>query len=98
VHPLYWKTQPHDRVLDRLAQDVDAALGNRLFVIIEYKVIGWPDSHYEIPTWGGPKDTYDSSFTLTTSVGDAVAKRRRDEGRSGVGHWNEDVAGTEEWG
>jgi hypothetical protein len=97
VHPLYWKTQPHDRVLDRLAQDVDAALGNRLFVIIEYKVIGWPDGHYEIPTWGGPKDMYDSSFTLATSFWDAVATRWGKDGRVMFELWNEAIFGKEDW-
>jgi hypothetical protein len=76
IHPLYWRTQPHDKVLARLAEDVDAALKNGLFVIIEYKVIGWPDGHFEVPTWGGPKHLCDSDFKLATSFWDAVAATR----------------------
>jgi len=47
-----------------------AALKAGLFVIIDYHVIGWPDGHYEIPTWGGAKDTYDSNFELALSFWD----------------------------
>ena len=43
ILPHTWKTVPHDRVLDRLGKDVEAALGEGLFVIINYAVIGWPD-------------------------------------------------------
>jgi endoglucanase len=97
VHPLYWKTQPHDKVLARLAEDVDAALESGLFVIIEYKVIGWPDGHYEIPTWGGPKDIYDSDFKLATSFWDAVAARWGKDGRVMFELWNEAIFGKEDW-
>src|SRR5262245_40487659 len=43
VHPRVWKNELHDKVLDRLSEDVDAALKNGLFVIIDWHVIGWPD-------------------------------------------------------
>ncbi|PYN40358.1 MAG: hypothetical protein DME00_34645 [Candidatus Rokuibacteriota bacterium] len=98
VHPLYWRTQSHDKVLTRLAEDVDAALRNGLFVIIEYKVIGWPDGHFEVPTWGGPKHFYDSDFKLATSFWDAVsAARWAKDGRVMFELWNEAIFGKEDW-
>ncbi len=97
VHPLYWKTQPHEKVLGRLAEDVDAALKNGLFVIIEWKVIGWPDGYFEIPTWGGPKDIYDSDFKLAKTFWDSVAGRWGQEGRVVFELWNEAVFQKEDW-
>ena len=98
VHPLYWRTQSHDKVLTRLAEDVDAALRNGLFVIIEYKVIGWPDGHFEVPTWGGPKHFYDSDFKLATSFWDAVsAARWGKDGPVMFELWNEAIFGKEDW-
>lgn len=97
IHPLYWKTRPRDQVLARLAEDVDAALKNRLFVIIEYKVIGWPDGHFEVPTWGGPGAIYDSSFDLATSFWDAVAARWGKDGRVMFELWNEAILTKEDW-
>ena len=97
IHPLYWKTMPRDKVLARLAEDVDAALRYGLFVIIEYKVIGWPDGYYEIPTWGGAKDMYDSDFKLATSFWDAVAARWGKDGRVLFELWNEAIYTKEDW-
>lgn len=97
IHPLYWKTQAHDKVLGRLAEDVDAALKNGLFVIIEWKTIGWPDRYYEVPTWGGPKDVYDSSFKLAKSFWEAVAARWGKNGRVLFELWNEPVFQKEDW-
>ncbi|MBL9093276.1 MAG: cellulase family glycosylhydrolase [Planctomycetaceae bacterium] len=99
IHPMYWKTLPHDQVLARLAEDVDAALAAGLFVIIEYKVIGWPDGRFEVPTWGGPEvaDIYNSSFALATSFWDAVAAKYSADGRVLFELWNEAIYSKEDW-
>lgn len=97
VHPHTWKHEDRDKVLDRLAEDVDAALKAGLFVIINYMVIGWPDGHYEVPTWGGPKDFYDSDFKLATSFWDAAAARWGKDGRVIFELWNEAIYTREDW-
>lgn len=97
IHPCYWKSMPHEKVLARLAEDVDAALKAGLFVIIDYHVIGWPDGHYEIPTWGGAKDTYDSNFELALSFWDEVAARWANDGRVMFELWNEAIFSKEDW-
>jgi len=97
VHPLYWKTMEHAGVLNRLAEDVDAALANGLFVVIEYKAIGWPDGYHEVPTWGGPEDLYDSDFKLAETFWDAAARRWGKDGRIMFELWNEPVFTKEDW-
>ena len=96
VHPHTWKTVPHDKILARLAEDVDAALKEGLFVIINYMVIGWPDGHFEVPA-GGPKDLYDSDFKLATSYWEAVAARWGKDGRVVFELWNEAIYSKEDW-
>src|SRR5262245_13826850 len=88
IHPHTWKTVPHDKVLDRLGSDVDAALAEGLFVIINYAVIGWPDGVYEVPPTE-PRDLFDSDFKLAQSFWDAVARRWGKEGRIIFELWNE---------
>jgi len=97
IHPLYWKTMPPAEVLARLAQEIEAALRNGLFVIIEYKVIGWPDGYYEVPTWGGPRDLYDSKFALAESFWKAVSARWGQEPRVLFELWNEALYSKEDW-
>ena len=96
VHPRVWKTEPHDRVLDRLAQDVDAALKNGLFVIIDWHAIGWPDGYYQVSDYG-PKDTYDSDFKLAKDFWTATAKRYGKDGRVLFEFWNEPVFQKNDW-
>ena len=80
IHPHTWKTGPREKVMARLAKDVDAALDAGLFVVVTYQVIGWPDGHFEIPS-GAPEDLYDSDFKLATSFWDAAAARWGKDGR-----------------
>ena len=91
IHPRIWKMEPHDKVLARLAEDVDDTLKNKMFVIIDWHVIGWPDGYYEIPQWGGDKDIYDSSFKLAKDFWAAIAQRYGKEGRVMFEFWNEPV-------
>jgi hypothetical protein len=91
IHPRVWKTEPHDKVLARLDQDVKAALKNDMFVIIDWHVIGWPDGYYEIPEWGGEKDTYDSAFKLAKDFWSSIARVYGKDGRVMFEFWNEPV-------
>lgn len=97
VHPYIWKTVPHDKVLARLGEDVDAALKAGLFVIINYQVIGWPDGHFEVPGGDAPKDLYDSDFQLAASYWEAVARRWGKDGRVIFELWNEAIYSKEDW-
>jgi endoglucanase len=97
ILPHSWKTLPHDKVLARLAEEVDAALKNGLFVIINYMVIGWPDGHYEVPLHGGPVDLVDSNFKLATTFWEAVATRWGKDGRVMFELWNEAIFEKEDW-
>jgi hypothetical protein len=97
IHPRIWKHETHDKVMARLDEDVEAALKNGMFVIIDYHVIGWPDDYYEIPEWGGEKDTYDSDFKLAKDFWKAVAKRYGKDGRVMFEFWNEPVYQKQDW-
>ncbi len=97
IHPGVWKTQPHDKVLARLARDVDAALHNGMFVIIDWHVIGWPDGYYEIPERSDARDTYDSSFKLAKDFWARVAQAYGKDGRVLFEFWNEPVFQKNDW-
>ena len=43
IFPTQWKNMDHAALLTGLAREVNAALNNRMYVIIAYHVIGWPD-------------------------------------------------------
>src|SRR5205823_7954352 len=86
----------HDKVLDRLGRDVDAALHEALFVIINYAVVGWPDGVYEVPP-SEPRDLFDSDFQLALSFSDAVAGRWGKDGRVVFELWNEAIYSKEDW-
>jgi len=97
IHPNTWKNLPHEEVLSRLNKEVEAALKNGLFVIINYTVIGWPDGHFEVPLHGGPKDLFDSNFKLASTFWDAVAARWGKDGRVMFELWNEAIFEHEDW-
>ena len=54
IFPTQWKNMDHAALLTGLAREVNAALNHRLYVIISYHVIGWPDGW---PAPGNPADT-----------------------------------------
>jgi len=64
IFPTRWKNMDRATLLAGLAREVDAALGNGMYVIISYHVIGWPNGWYAA---GNPADTYDSSMLVATS-------------------------------
>jgi endoglucanase len=89
VHPSTWRDH-REQALQALLQQVDAALGAGLFVIVDYHAIGAPDGYYpkSDPRWGTPVDLYDSSFALALDFWDTISRRVRD-GRVMFELWNE---------
>jgi hypothetical protein len=94
LHPSVWKYQPHAKVLDALQRDVDAALSNGMYVILDWHTIGWPNGYYEPigKDWtDDPKDLYDSNFALAKSFWDEVSARFGKDNRVIFELWNEPV-------
>jgi hypothetical protein len=92
VHPSAWKRQ-RSAALGKLDRDVRGALAARLFVIIDWHTIGWPDGWYEkpAPDWGDPPDYYDSSMAVARSFWTAMAGRYGGDGRIAFELWNEPI-------
>ena len=92
IHPSVWKTIPHQQVLITLQANVDAALHNGMFVVIDWHSIGFPDGYYEkTPFSDDPKDLYDSNFGLAKDFWEAVSKQFGANGRVLFELWCEPV-------
>ena len=98
IHPGVWKHQDHAAVLAELERQVRAILAARMFAIIDWHAIGWPDGYCERPgaSQGDPMDIYDSSFALATEFWTAVSKRFGAEPRVIFELWNEPVQSADE--
>jgi hypothetical protein len=90
IHPGVWKKQPHEEVMKRLEKEVQAALKEGMFVIIDWHAIGWPDGYYQAGR-GDNADMYDSHFALAKDFWSAAAARFGSEGRVLFELWNEPV-------
>jgi len=92
IHPSVWKTIPHHQVIATLQANVEAALQNGMFVVIDWHCIGFPDGFYEkTPYSDDPKDLYDSDFTLAKDFWEEVSKKFGDNGRVLFELWCEPV-------
>jgi hypothetical protein len=94
LHPSVWENLPHGQVLDTLDREMQAALANGMYVILDWHTIGWPDGYYEKieKDWtDDPADLYNSSFALAKSFWDAVSTRFGKDGRIIFELWNEPV-------
>lgn len=93
IHPTVWKHSSQDQVVARLKQDVDAALSNGMYVIIDWHVIGWPGGYYQKPDpdWDSPADLYDSNFELAKSFWNRMALEFGKDDRILFELWNEPV-------
>jgi len=94
LHPGVWKHKPHAEVLATLDREIDAALGNGMYVILDWHAIGWPNGYYEPieKDWtDDPADLYDSNFDLARSFWDEVSARFGKDGRIIFELWNEPV-------
>lgn len=99
LHPSVWKSQPHGQVLNALEREINAALGNGMYVILDWHTIGWPDGYYEKieKAWtDDPRDLYDSNFKLAESFWDEASARFGKDGRIIFELWNEPVLGAGE--
>ncbi|MBI3556440.1 MAG: cellulase family glycosylhydrolase [Deltaproteobacteria bacterium] len=99
IHPGVWKHTDHKAVLLELKRNVDAALAEGMFVIIDWHVIGWPDGYSETPDekWGSPADLYDSGFALAKDFWEQVSRSFGADSRILFELWNEPVASEDDW-
>ena len=97
IFPTQWKHTDHAALLAGLAQEVDAALNNGLYVIISYHVIGWPDGWYQAAYPGNPADTYDSSLSVATSFWTQMAQTYGADTRIIFDLWNEPAHDAGDW-
>jgi hypothetical protein len=97
VAPTSWR-KDRSATLRALETDVAAALKQRLFVLIDWHTIGWPDGYYQVPTWDGPiTDLYDSDFTLATDFWRTMARTYGKDGRVAFHLWCEPVYTADDW-
>lgn len=90
LHPFVWKHRDRAEVLHLLDRDVKAARNAGLVVLLTWHSIGWPDGHYQIPSWSGsPRDTYDSGFPLARDFWSEMARRYGSDGGIAFELWNE---------
>src|SRR4051794_23012506 len=81
VHPSTWRDRRAE-AMAALKRDVTAALANRMWVIIDWHAIGWPDGY-------SPGPLYDTDWSLARSFWQAVAARFGADGRIAFELWNE---------
>ncbi len=98
VHPGAWENRRAE-ALDLLDRDVAAALANRMWVVIAWHAIGWPDGHSQPtdPSWGFPYPLYSTRWDLALSFWRAIVGRYGGEGRIAFELWNEPVFDPDEW-
>jgi hypothetical protein len=99
LHPALWKHSPHQQILATLDREINAALDNGMYVILDWHTIGWPDGYYESinKDWtDDPPDLYDSNFDLAKSFWDAVSARFGQDNRIIFELWNEPVLSKKE--
>jgi len=97
IFPTQWKNMEHAILLAGLAQDVNAALNNGMYVIISYHVIGWPNGWYQPAYAGNPLDTYDSSMSAATSFWAQMAQTYGSDTRVIFDLWNEPAHDASDW-
>jgi len=97
VFPTQWKNMNHAALLAGLAQEVNAALNNGMYVIISYHVIGWPNGWHATAYPGNPADTYDSNMTIATSFWTQMAQTYGTDKRIIFDLWNEPVHDSQDW-
>ena len=94
LHPSVWEHTPHDQVLATLDREIQAALGNGMYVILDWHTIGWPNAYYEAieKDWtDDPPDLYNSNFALAKDFWDAVSAKFGKDDRIIFELWNEPV-------
>lgn len=92
VHPGLFRDR-RDRMVERLDEDVRAALDAGLRVVIDWHAIGWPDGRAQQPGegWGLPDDLYDCNLALAHDFWRFAADRYAGQPRIAFETWNEPV-------
>ena len=97
IFPTQWKNMSRATLLAGLAQEVNAALNNGMYVIISYHVIGWPNGWYQPAYPGNPVDTYDSSMSVATAFWTQMAQTYGADNRIIFDLWNEPAHDASDW-
>ncbi|MDD2922495.1 MAG: cellulase family glycosylhydrolase, partial [Anaerolineales bacterium] len=84
-------------LLAGLAREINAALDNKMYVVISYHVIGWPNGWYQAACCGNAADTYDSTFSVATSFWTQMAQTYGSDTRVIFDLWNEPVHDATDW-
>jgi hypothetical protein len=95
VAPPSWRRRKAE-ALDALRANIRAAQQNRMFVVIDWHTIGWPDG-YAQPGWSGLPDAYDSDFALAMDFWRTVAREYKDDGSVIFQLWCEPVQGPDDY-
>ena len=92
LHPGVWREARRDARAS-LRQEVGAARGAGMSVVLVWHVIGWPDGRFEQPRddWGLPRNVYDSDVGLAVSFWDEIAREYADDPEVIFELWNEPV-------
>jgi len=97
IFPTQWKNMDRATLLAGLAQEVNAALDNGMYVIISYHVIGWPNGWYQPAYAGNPADTYDSSMSAATAFWTQMVQTYGSDTRIIFDLWNEPAHDSSDW-
>lgn len=97
IHPSVWKTESHAKVITRLRKNIEAASKFGMFSIIDWHVIGWPNSYFETRS-DSRRDLYDSNFELAKDFWNEMSKAFSQDGRVIFELWNEPVGKIEATG
>ena len=106
IYPTQWKNMNSATLLAGLATQINAALGNGMYVIISYHVIGWPNGYFATP-WNpclgptkpdcNPDDFYDSNMLVANSFWTQMAQTYGADRRVIFDLWNEPVHDAADW-
>lgn len=92
VAPTTWRNAHKAAVMRILKAEVDLALKHRMFVLIDWHAISWPDGYRERPGGiGDPDDLYDGNFALATDFWQHCAKQFGADQRVAFQLWCEPV-------
>lgn len=96
--PGYWRADPV-RSFDALAREIAAARSNKLFVIVDWHAIGFPDRYAARPdpSWGMPQDVFASDLTLAISFWTEAARSFGNDSGVLFELWNEPVVDPNLW-
>ena len=84
-------------VMERIRQEIDAATGAGLFVILDWHITGWPDGFARPSDPGEPPGFHDPSFSLACDFWEEASRAFGKNGAVAFEIWNEPVRGPSNW-